>query len=98
VFKQMRILHGKDFSPAEREAMGEVIHQTILAQMQVLVEMSEELGCPIVDREAVELFHKLDPSVFDAATAAVIKRLWSDPGIKSTYEMRSRFQLNDSAA
>ena len=98
IFKQMRILHGKGFSQDEREKMVEVIQQSIMAQMQVLVDMAEELDCSIADTKSAAAFGELDPSSYDSEAAEIVSSLWGDTGIQRAYELRSRFQLNDSAA
>ncbi len=35
---------------------------------------------------------------FDAALAAHIELLWADPGLKATFALRSKFQLDDACA
>jgi len=98
IFKQMRILHGKGFSQEEREKMVDVIQQSILTQMQVLVDMAAELSCPVEDSDALAAFTEADPTTYDASLASVVERLWADAGIQGAYALRSRFQLNDSAS
>lgn len=98
IFKQMRLLHKSGFSTDEKERLVDVIKGSILSQMQVLLDMAAELDTPITDAAAAEAFAECDPSEFDSATAEIVSRLWKDPAIQSTYELRSRFQLNDSAA
>ena len=39
-----------------------------------------------------------DEDVVDARVGAAVKTLWADAGILAAYDMRSKFQLNDSAA
>ena len=39
-----------------------------------------------------------DEDAVDARIGAAVKTLWADAGIQAAYEMRSKFQLNDSAA
>ncbi len=97
IFKQMRILHGKGFSKDEREKTVAVIQQNIQAQMQVLVDMAAELDFTVVDAKAVEEFEGVDEDDFEAI-AALVGRLWPDPGIQLTYGRRALFQLDDSAA
>jgi guanine nucleotide-binding protein G(i) subunit alpha len=40
----------------------------------------------------------VDEDVVDARVGAAVKTLWADAGIQSAYEIRAKFQLNDSAA
>ncbi len=39
-----------------------------------------------------------DEDAVDARVGAAVKTLWADSGIQAAYDMRSKFQLNDSAA
>lgn len=98
IFKQMRILHGKGFSQGERARMVGIIRQNVVTQMQVLVEMALEFKKEIKDAEAAEAFSEDGPEAYDAEVAALVKRLWADPGIQEAYALRSRFQLDDSAS
>ena len=38
-----------------------------------------------------------DEDTVEGKAGESIKTLWADPGIQSAYDMRAKFQLNDSA-
>ncbi len=40
----------------------------------------------------------VDEAVVDERVGQAVKRLWVDVGVQQAYEMRAKFQLNDSAA
>ena len=40
----------------------------------------------------------VDEAVVDERVGQAVKRLWVDAGVQQAYEMRAKFQLNDSAA
>ncbi|XP_068090189.1 guanine nucleotide-binding protein subunit alpha-15-like isoform X2 [Hyperolius riggenbachi] len=101
--KQMRILHGAEFTDEERKTYARLIHQNIVTCAQSLVGALETLKCNYVLRENKingELIKSLDVHSLrriEKHHAAAIKKLWCDPGILQCYARRSEFQLLDSA-
>lgn len=98
IFKQMKILYGKGFAEADRKNFRAVIYSNALLSMKTLTQQSEELGFAVeatADKDMVAGVP--DDTALDARLAGAIDRLWKDPGIKQTFDNRSRFQLNDSA-
>lgn len=98
MFKQMRILHGKGFTEGQRKEKAGVVHTNILSAMQALVEAAEELEAEIVAKDEANMLMELisDETKVDTELAAVVEKLWADPGIQAAYEERSRFQIPDS--
>jgi hypothetical protein len=85
----------------EKLAAKSVIYTNILASMMLMVEQAGKLGTEslIVDVDALEHFkirvcdknnHFLPPPW------QLIDRLWKDPGIQDTWEMRADYQIVDS--
>jgi len=99
VFRQMRILHGKGFSPAYRREKVNVVRGNVITAMQTLVEAAEELEQEVTAKEEADMVMDLtsDDGDFSDKLAAAIEKLWLDPGIKTAYDQRSRFQVPDSA-
>ena len=98
IFKQMKILYGKGYTEEDRRNFRPVIYSNTLLSIKTLVEQSDVLGIAVEANDDKELIAGLaDDKPLDKKIAAAISRLWIDPGIKETYEARSRFQLNDSA-
>lgn len=101
VFKQMKILYGKNFSEEERKAQAPTIHNNIVVAMKMLVNQVKLLGFEDLihseSRVAFELFLIIDdddvitPNVGDA-----IKTLWSDIAIQKVWERRNEFYLIES--
>lgn len=96
IFKQMRILYGKGFDEAARVGFKATIFSNILQSMRVLLQQADDLGFTVEAAEAKTAVTELaDDAPVDCKDIAT---LWADPGIKQTYDSRSSFQLNDSAA
>lgn len=98
IFKQMRILYGKGFAEEDRRNFKPVIFSNTLLSIKALVQQADELGFNVEAATDKDLVAGLaDDTALDPKIAASIERLWQDPGIRQTYDNRSRFQLNDSA-
>jgi len=99
LFKQMITIYGKGYPEAERRTFTPIIFNNIITSMKTLCMQSEQHG-PVAasNQESKRIIDELkgDEDI-DDALADRLKALWRDPGIQQTYEMRSNFQLNDSA-
>lgn len=100
--KQMRIIHGEDYSDQERIEFRAIIYHNLLKGMKVLVEARKRLQLPLSnpDNEAhtetiVSGYHnsqQLQPDEFINYVEA-LKALWKDSGIQSTLQRSNEFQL-----
>ncbi len=99
VFKQMKVIYGKQYSDAERAAALPTIYSNIINAMKVLCEqavvfnMTSQVGAS----SQLELVRKLDDN--EAITPAIgdaIQALWADPGIQLVWARRAEFQLIES--
>ena len=99
IFKQMKILYGVGFQPDDLKATVPVIHSNVIGSMQALCTATDTLGIPVASADEKAYILTLDPDEdpCEGKTAEAIKTLWTDDGIQSAYEQRSKFQLNDSA-
>ena len=94
----MKILYGKGYTEEDRRNFRPVIYSNTLLSIKTLVEQSDILGIAVEAADDKEMIAGLaDDKPLDNKIAAAISRLWTDPGIKETYDSRSRFQLIDSA-
>ena len=111
IFKQMKLLYGteKDFSDQTRRNMVGVIHGNIIDALQTLIQHSHVYGTGEEKSAEVgstpDLSGWEDASNFseysdklDAKGATLVKKLWADARIQATFNMRSKFQLPDSAS
>lgn len=100
--KQMRIIHGEDYSDQERIEFRAIIYHNLLKGMKVLVEARKRLQLPLAnpDNEVhtetiVSGYHnsqQLQPEEFINYVEA-LKALWKDAGIQSTLQRSNEFQL-----
>eukprot|EP00954_Amorphochlora_amoebiformis_P008012 620959-Amorphochlora_amoeboformis.AAC.3 len=106
LFKQMISLYGDGFSESERESYRPIIFGNVISSMQTLVEQADVYaqddqkfavdGKLKDDKDAVDNARSDDQ--LDEKLAGAIKRLWEDTAIQNTFDKRSDFQLNESAA
>lgn len=101
-----RILHSSGFTEEEINEKKAIIYgNTVVSMCTILQAMDSVLYIPLQNpdneklKQAVyrvqELGEEQQPLTEDVAKA--IETLWEDPAVKKAYEMRSEFQLTDSA-
>ena len=99
VFKQMKVIYGKQYSESERAACLPTIYSNILAAVRILCDAAVNLNMigQIVAVAEYEMLKDLDeneeitPAIGDA-----IKTLWADPGIKAVWDRRAEYQIVES--
>lgn len=101
LFKQMIQIYGKGFPEMERKTFISVIHNNIISSMKTLCQQSTVYG-PVESSGAQEAKRYVDSELkgdeeIDEKLGQILATLWADRGIQKTYEMRSRYQLTDSA-
>jgi len=100
ILKQFITIYGKGFSDEDRKGYRSIVENNIITAIKTLCKYSEKFG-PIrkentkslIAVDEIKFEEKLSPQL-----AMQIEILWRDPGIQQTYNARSNFQLNDSAA
>ena len=99
--KQMRIIHGEDYSENDRLEFRSLIFHNVLKGTKILVEARRRLQIPLANPEneangyAVANYHRngsLLPEEFHQYVAP-LKALWADSGIQSTFRRSNEFQL-----
>ncbi|CAJ0957208.1 unnamed protein product, partial [Mesorhabditis belari] len=106
VLKQMQILHSNGFTEEEINEKKAIIYNNLVTSMcTILKAMDNVLLIPLDDKEKEEMKSRVlkvqemgqenDLPTEDVSNA--IQALWSDPKVKKAYEMRSEYQLVDSA-
>ncbi|XP_016957095.1 G protein alpha q subunit [Drosophila biarmipes] len=100
--KQMRIIHGDDYSEKERREYIKLVFQNIFMAMQSMIKAMRTLEIPYGQEKHVELAHLVLGIDFSTVTTLkdpylkAIKTLWKDDGVLACYERRREYQLNDS--
>jgi GTPase SAR1 family protein len=106
LFKQMIKIYGteedKNLSVEDRKPYVELIHGNIAQNSLTLAEACHTHGEPTTPegQEALAFIEAemAEDTVITSSVAVHLKAFWADPGIQTTYDNRSSFQLNDSAA
>ncbi|KAL0485088.1 guanine nucleotide-binding protein G(i) subunit alpha [Acrasis kona] len=108
IFKQMRILYKQGYSEQELQNHRPVVYENILRAMMALVKASVALNIPIQNEEnqvRARTINDFDQrvltnvkSIWNDELARSIEELWKDKGIQDTYDLRSEFQIDDSAS
>ena len=99
--KQMRIIHGGDYSNDTLLEFKPIIYSNVLKGMKILVEARRKLGIAWGDPECQaygNILLNYQPTVMlDLETfmenVEYIKTLWSDSGIEKVYKRRNEFLL-----
>ncbi|XP_066513995.1 guanine nucleotide-binding protein subunit alpha-14-like [Hoplias malabaricus] len=101
--KQMRIIHGKGYSDADKKGYIKLVFQNIFVAVQALIQAMDTLRIPFLDDKNKALATMLNDVSLDtvisleAHHAEAIKSVWSDHGMQQCYERRREYQLSDSA-
>ena len=99
--KQMRIIHGRDYSEQDRIEYRGTIYHNVLKGVKILVEARRRLQIPLEDPRNEEYGqlvasyhrnHELSPEEFHGFVEALTS-LWKDSGIQNTVARSNEFQL-----
>uniref|UniRef100_A0A6A7G840 Guanine nucleotide-binding protein alphasubunit n=1 Tax=Hirondellea gigas TaxID=1518452 RepID=A0A6A7G840_9CRUS len=105
LFKRMQLRYGRGYTDEERVNFLPVIYENTISPMKTLIWQAEHLGvehnCQIrpENAEFASLIQNLpeDDLFLDQQIAEAVSILWEDPAIKNTFDLRSGFQIQDSA-
>jgi len=108
LFKQMIDLYGTGFDDSDIMRYIPTLYDNTLSCMKILLEKSEEYctsegrtDCGISSDNQIHrdtVMNTKRDAMIGTKLADAIKHLWSDPGIQHTYELRSNYQLAESAS
>jgi len=91
--RQMQIIHGRGFNDNDKVDLVPDIYDNIFDAMKVLARQIEEdrLNLPVEAPrwEDIEIFRNSENSV--PVRLEAVRKLWSDPAIKTCYSRRSEF-------
>lgn len=100
--RQMRIIHGKGFSPEERMTFTKCIFQNIFTAIKALTGAMRMLRIPYSNAENevyaswLQDVNTVQVTQLDRGYVDAIRRLWADSGIRVCYSRRCEYQLLDS--
>jgi len=98
-------IYGKGFNDDDRREYTHIVYTNIIGSIKTLCEQSEELAQKGIQNTRVasknfaskQFVEELkETAVIDSKAAAHFAALWADPGIQTTYDNRSLYQLTDS--
>eukprot|EP01104_Vermistella_antarctica_P020390 TRINITY_DN8702_c0_g1_i1.p1 TRINITY_DN8702_c0_g1~~TRINITY_DN8702_c0_g1_i1.p1 ORF type:complete len:354 (-),score=109.00 TRINITY_DN8702_c0_g1_i1:378-1439(-) len=102
IAKQMKIIHLRGFTEAERNSYKTIIFNNLILSMRTLVQACTDLGITLsAEAESqAKILGCGDDFSGDVTNelSQAICALWTDAGIKEAYSRSAEFQLNDSAA
>lgn len=110
LFKQSIHIFGKGFDKQQMEMYIPAIHKNVMYGMSTLVTQSDILGQKYQEcktgadvQQAKDYFKNMaltegDDVKLTSESAAFVKTLWANQGIRNTFRLRSKFQCPDSAA
>ena len=99
--KQMKIIHGLDFSETALEEYRTIVYNNVVKGMRVLIDARQKLQIPwqnkSCDKDANHVFAydgtiRLNAQVFSRYVDSC-QRLWNDTGIRNAFDRRREFQL-----
>lgn len=99
VFKQMKVIYGKQFTVAERKQQLPTICSTIIQAAKILAEQaySLKLDNEVMAVKSLEAIRSADLyEGIDEVMGSHIRDLWADPGIQMVWQRRHEFQISDS--
>ena len=104
IVKQMKIIHETGYSDEERKAYRPVVYSNTIQSMMAIIRAMGQLRIEFRNsstsddaRQFFLLAQSTDEGELPPELAAVMKRLWNDPGIQECFSRSREYQLNDSA-
>uniref|UniRef100_A0A7S2BLN2 Uncharacterized protein n=1 Tax=Florenciella parvula TaxID=236787 RepID=A0A7S2BLN2_9STRA len=99
IFKQMKVLYGKEPTRAELMEVKPVIHANIINTMKAIISEAPRLGTDekIVDQESKKKMLEMDDDeALNPERGAIVKKMWTDPGVLATWDLRAEYQVVES--
>lgn len=100
IFKQMKVMYGKELDVSERRAMTPIIYSNVITCVRILIEqtrLKDENLDTVECKESAEIIMRTsEDSEIDEVLGGHIKNVWTDPGIVATWARRSDYQIVES--
>mmetsp|Transcript_23880 Transcript_23880/g.35037 ORF Transcript_23880/g.35037 Transcript_23880/m.35037 type:complete len:360 (+) Transcript_23880:160-1239(+) len=99
IFKQMKVIYGKQFSASERRQNLPTIYTNVIENMHILIRFARrvELIDAIEAKDSLALIEKLD--IYEGITeeaGTAIRNVWLDPGMQKVWARRNETQVSES--
>jgi hypothetical protein len=95
----MKVIHLNGFSQEELISYKPIIHVNILEAIKSLIIAAQKFGYQLLPENQPSAIQLTSVNILEAEftlkQAETVKRLWSDPGIRKTYERADEFQLHE---
>ena len=99
IFKQMKVIYGKNFTSEERKMMIPTIYSNIILSCKILAEQARNLNLmdEIKSLDSFNTIEETDPSApINVELGDAIKIFWNDPGIQKVWSRNAEYQIVDS--
>lgn len=99
VFKQMKVIYGKQFSSQERKQNLPTIYANIIGNMHILIKSARKFNLidAIEDQTSLRIIDQLDMyEGLNVETCNAIRSLWLDPGIQQVWARRHETHVTES--
>jgi GTPase SAR1 family protein len=98
ILRQLRQIHGDQYSEEELGQFLSVIHQNLINSMKILLEQCKRLGITgrVGPQKSLETITKYSgrTEFLPENIMFAIRLLWADPVIQSVWGMRAEYQIN----
>mmetsp|Transcript_6556 Transcript_6556/g.10717 ORF Transcript_6556/g.10717 Transcript_6556/m.10717 type:complete len:359 (-) Transcript_6556:191-1267(-) len=99
IFKQMKVIYGKNFTAEERKLMLPTIYSNIVVACKTLAEHTISLNM-MDEVKSVDAFKTIqsieDNTPIDVTLGDAIKEFWNDPGIQKVWDRRAEYHIIES--
>ena len=96
--RQLRMIHGDLYTEEELVEFISIVHQNLIFSMKILLQQAKSLHIlgGISSRQSVETIikHSTGAPFLSDSVLRAISLLWSDPVIKSVWNLRDEFQID----
>lgn len=105
IYRQMKRIYGNGFNESELSHFLHSIRSNVISSMQTLLTAADSLKgnyepkCSSSIEADARTILDIDQNqlLYTHGIATAIDRLWSDEGIQAVFQLRSQFQIPDSA-
>eukprot|EP00299_Pterocystis_sp_00344_P014420 c7142_g1_i1.p1 GENE.c7142_g1_i1~~c7142_g1_i1.p1 ORF type:complete len:346 (+),score=74.56 c7142_g1_i1:43-1080(+) len=99
IFKQMKIIHQKGYTPEERQSFRAIVHSNTIQSLKILIEACETFELDLSQfAVTVERVNNLPlNALLTTQLGAEMLQLWKSDVIQQCYLRAAEFQLPDSA-
>lgn len=102
IFKQMKILYGKEATEEELMESKPVVQSNVMVSMRTILKEGANLGLrdKINCQDALDRFEMIpqEDETLSPDKGRLVKELWEDAGVQEIWDRRAEYQITDSSA